>query len=200
MCELYKVWLHSRLQLDVYRNLVQAAARILEEGSNIYYGIEACNEVIDGKGPEVGHSVRHECLCIRAALLLKVHLKLTIVYRTPNFIKSVPNLQYCFQRKWKNDVYMAMRDCNSARKINASSFKAHYYMSEALLQVFCQIMFWVFLGRIIYKYNSYMSCTNWLQLGKLNEALEFAEVAGNLASSTCEEEMVATIKGHLVAG
>ncbi|RWW08581.1 hypothetical protein GW17_00027967, partial [Ensete ventricosum] len=44
-----------------------------------------------------------------------------------------------------------------------------------------------------------MSCTYWLQLGKLNEALEFAEVAGNLASSTCEAEMVATIKGHLVA-
>ena len=40
-----------------------------------------------------------------------------------------------FQRKWKNDVHMAIRDCNKARFIDVSSFKAHYYMSEALLQV-----------------------------------------------------------------
>ncbi|WOL09438.1 hypothetical protein Cni_G18191 [Canna indica] len=132
-------------RLDLYKNLVQTAAKILEENSNLFYGIEACNEVLDGKGPDVDHLLRHECLCIRSALLLK--------------------------RKWKHDVYMAIRDCKSARRINASCYKAHYIMSEALLQ-----------------------------LGKYTEALEFAEAAHNLAPSNCEAaKMVATIKGHLAA-
>lgn len=39
------------------------------------------------------------------------------------------------QRKWKNDAHMAIRDCYNARKIDSSSFRAHYYMSEALSQV-----------------------------------------------------------------
>ena len=56
----------------MYKKLVQGAEKILNEGSNFLYGIEACNEVLDGKGPEIGDALRHECLCIRAALLLKV--------------------------------------------------------------------------------------------------------------------------------
>ncbi|KAG6483191.1 hypothetical protein ZIOFF_059831 [Zingiber officinale] len=133
-------------RLDLYKNLVQTAANILEENSNLYLGIEACNEVLDGKGPDVGVSLRYECLCIRAALLLKM--------------------------KWKNDVYMAIRDCRSALRINPSSFKAHFYMAEALMQ-----------------------------LGKLKEAFEFAKMAVNLAPSNCEAaDMVATIKIHLAAG
>ncbi|XP_042427263.1 protein ALTERED SEED GERMINATION 2-like isoform X2 [Zingiber officinale] len=132
-------------RLDLYKNLVQTAANILEENSNLYLGIEACNEVLDGKGPDVGVSLRYECLCIRAALLLKM--------------------------KWKNDVYMAIRDCRSALRINPSSFKAHFYMAEALMQ-----------------------------LGKLKEAFEFAKMAVNLAPSNCEAaDMVATIKIHLAA-
>lgn len=39
------------------------------------------------------------------------------------------------QRKWKNDAYVAIRDCNSARLLDASSFRAHFHMAEALLQV-----------------------------------------------------------------
>lgn len=39
------------------------------------------------------------------------------------------------QRKWKNDAHMAIKDCYAARKIDNSSYKALYYMSEALSQV-----------------------------------------------------------------
>ena len=44
-------------------------------------------------------------------------------------------LPFLFQRKWKNDAHMAIRDCYNARRIDNSSFQAHYYMSEALSQV-----------------------------------------------------------------
>ncbi|XP_008782185.2 WD and tetratricopeptide repeats protein 1-like [Phoenix dactylifera] len=132
-------------RLDMCKKLVQDAAKALDEGSNLFYGIEACNEVLDGKGPEIGLALRHECLCIRAALLLK--------------------------RKWKNDVHMAIRDCNKARFINASSVNAHYYMSEALLQ-----------------------------LGKNKEALEYAEAAHNLAPLNSDAaEMVKRIKDRFAA-
>ncbi|CAL0327345.1 unnamed protein product [Lupinus luteus] len=39
------------------------------------------------------------------------------------------------KRKWKNDAYMAIRDCYAARKIDNSSYKPLYYMSEALSQL-----------------------------------------------------------------
>ncbi|EHA8588801.1 putative WD and tetratricopeptide repeats protein 1 [Cocos nucifera] len=132
-------------KLDMCKKLVQLAAKALDEGLNLFYGIEACNEVLDGKGPEIGLALQHECLCIRSALLLK--------------------------RKWKNDVHMAIRDCNKARLIDASSFKAYYCMSEALLQ-----------------------------LGKNKEALEYAEAAHNLAPSNSDAaEMVKRIKDRLAA-
>uniref|UniRef100_A0A6N2LZ32 Uncharacterized protein n=1 Tax=Salix viminalis TaxID=40686 RepID=A0A6N2LZ32_SALVM len=92
--------------LEKCRELVQIAEKSLEDGAYYFYGIEACNEVLDGHGHGIGPMLRHECLCIRAALLLK--------------------------RKWKNDVHMAIRDCYNARRINSSSFSALYYMSEAL--------------------------------------------------------------------
>lgn len=132
-------------RLDVYKKLVQAAEKVLNEGSNLLYGIEACNEVLDGKGPDIGDALRHECLCIRAALLLK--------------------------RKWKNDVHMAIRDCNRARSIVPLSFKAHLYMSEALSQ-----------------------------LGKYKEALEYALAAENIAPSNPQaSERVLSIKDKLDA-
>ncbi|KAJ6735670.1 WD REPEAT DOMAIN-CONTAINING FAMILY [Salix viminalis] len=95
--------------LEKCRELVQIAEKSLEDGAYYFYGIEACNEVLDGHGHGIGPMLRHECLCIRAALLLK--------------------------RKWKNDVHMAIRDCYNARRINSSSFSALYYMSEALSQL-----------------------------------------------------------------
>ena len=49
-------------------------------------------------------------------------------------VTNILNLLLC-QRKWKNDAHMAISDCNRARRIDTSSFKALFYMSEALLQV-----------------------------------------------------------------
>uniref|UniRef100_A0A2P2M8B7 WD and tetratricopeptide repeats protein 1 isoform X3 n=1 Tax=Rhizophora mucronata TaxID=61149 RepID=A0A2P2M8B7_RHIMU len=95
--------------IEKCKQLVKLAEKCLEEGGNYFYGIEACNEVLDSHGRDIDFMLRHECLCTRAALLLK--------------------------RKWKNDVYMAIRDCYSARKLNNASFRALYYMSEALSQL-----------------------------------------------------------------
>ncbi|XP_057974585.1 protein ALTERED SEED GERMINATION 2 isoform X2 [Malania oleifera] len=132
-------------RLNKCRKLVQTAEKSLKEQTNYFYGIEACNEVLDGHGNEIGPTLRHDCLCLRAALFLK--------------------------RKWKNDVHMAIRDCNRARRINTYSFKALYHMAEALLQ-----------------------------LGKHKEAQEFAVAADCLAPSDSEvAEKVENIKKHLAA-
>ncbi|XAR62100.1 hypothetical protein NMG60_11016717 [Bertholletia excelsa] len=128
--------------LDKCRKLVQFAEKSMEN-ANYFFGIEACNEVLDGHDREIGPTLMHECLCIRAALLLK--------------------------RKWKNDAYMAIRDCHKARRFNSSSFRALHMQSEALLQ-----------------------------LGKHKEALEFAIAAQSKAPSDSEvTEMVENIKKHL---
>ncbi|XP_072993028.1 protein ALTERED SEED GERMINATION 2 [Typha latifolia] len=133
-------------RLEMCKKLVQVAAKMLEigsESSNLLYGVEICNEVLDGKGPDIGYVLRHDCLCIRASLFLK--------------------------RKWKNDVYMAIRDCNNAQRIDASSFRAHYYMTEALLQ-----------------------------LGRHKEAFDYAEAACSLASSSEAAEQVKSVKERLI--
>ncbi|KAL6527287.1 hypothetical protein OROGR_016377 [Orobanche gracilis] len=93
-------------RLDKCRKLIQIAEKSLKGETNHYYGIDACNEVLDGHGHEIGPTLIHECLCIRASLLLK--------------------------RRWKNDSYMAIRDCQRARKINPSSARALICMAEAL--------------------------------------------------------------------
>ncbi|BFG19391.1 hypothetical protein CerSpe_056640 [Prunus speciosa] len=127
------------------RKLIEIADKSLEEGTEYFYGIEACNEVLDGYGCDIGPTLKHDCLCIRAALLLK--------------------------RKWKNDVHMAIRDCYNARRINRSSFRAHYYMSEALSQ-----------------------------LAKHKEALDFAKEAQSLAPSNSEvAERLEHVKRDLAA-
>lgn len=70
---LYRTWsLILFLQLDKCRKLVQIAEKSLLENTDYYYGIEACNDVLDCHGREIGPMLMHECLCIRAALLLKV--------------------------------------------------------------------------------------------------------------------------------
>ncbi|KAA8528339.1 hypothetical protein F0562_035694 [Nyssa sinensis] len=95
--------------LDKCRKLVQIAEKSLKEGADYFHGIEACNEVLDGHGRLIGPVLMHECLCIRAALLLK--------------------------RKWKNDAHMAIRDCHRARRINSFSFRELHILSEALSQL-----------------------------------------------------------------
>ncbi|CAM8942425.1 unnamed protein product [Rhodiola kirilowii] len=94
--------------LDKCRKLLQFAERSVDE-KDYFYGIEACNEIIEGHGTDIGAELEYECLCTRAALFLK--------------------------RKWKNDVHMAVRDCIRARTLNSYSHKAFLLMSEALLQL-----------------------------------------------------------------
>ncbi|XP_023524081.1 WD and tetratricopeptide repeats protein 1-like isoform X1 [Cucurbita pepo subsp. pepo] len=131
-------------KLDKCRKLLQIAEKCTEVG-NYFGGIEACNEILDGYGRNIGVIFKHDSLCTRAGLLLK--------------------------RKWKNDVHMAIRDCYSARKIDQSSFRAHYYMSEALSQ-----------------------------LGRHKEALDFAFAAQYLAPSNPEvAEKVESVKRDLAA-
>ncbi|KAG2554212.1 hypothetical protein PVAP13_9KG648500 [Panicum virgatum] len=113
------------LRVDMCRKFMQVATRSMEMGKNLMYGIDACSEVLESVGPDIDDNMRHDCLCTRAGLYLK--------------------------RKWKNDVYMAIRDCNRARNIDRTSYQAHLYMSEALLQ-----------------------------LGRLREAFEYAEAANIL--------------------
>uniref|UniRef100_A0A1D1ZD60 WD and tetratricopeptide repeats protein 1 n=1 Tax=Anthurium amnicola TaxID=1678845 RepID=A0A1D1ZD60_9ARAE len=135
----------SSVRLDMYVKLLQTAAESLEEGSNYLYGIEACSEILDGKGPEIDGALKHECLCIRAGLFLK--------------------------RKWKNDVHMAIRDCHRAQSTDALSFRSYYYLAEALTQ-----------------------------LGKYQEALDYAMAAQYLASSNPEvAKQVKMIKEQLTA-
>ncbi|XP_027353621.1 WD and tetratricopeptide repeats protein 1 isoform X2 [Abrus precatorius] len=129
-------------KLDKCMKLIKHAKKSMDNGT-AYYGIEACNEVLSGYSHIVGPVLKHECLCTRAALLLK--------------------------RKWKNDAYMAIRDCYAARKIDNSSYKALYYMSEALSQ-----------------------------LGRHEEALEFAIASHSLAPSKSEvAERVENVKNDI---
>ncbi|KAG5018880.1 hypothetical protein JHK87_014735 [Glycine soja] len=95
-------------KLDKCRKQIKYAKKSLDNGIP-YYGIDACNEVLNGYSHIIGPALKHECLCTRAALLVK--------------------------RKWKNDAHMAIRDCYAARIIDNSSYKAVYYMSEALSQM-----------------------------------------------------------------
>ncbi|KAG6422029.1 hypothetical protein SASPL_118590 [Salvia splendens] len=92
--------------LDKCRKLIRFAEKSLKGETDRYYGIEACNEVLDGHGYEIDPTLVHECLCIRASLLLK--------------------------RRWKNDSHMAIRDCHGALKLNPSSTGALICMAEAL--------------------------------------------------------------------
>ncbi|XVE55581.1 hypothetical protein DITRI_Ditri03aG0170500 [Diplodiscus trichospermus] len=141
------LWRRSNIaaRIEKCSMLLEMAKRSLQEGTNIFHAIEACNEVIDGHGTDIGPKVRHECFCTRAALLLK--------------------------RKWKNDAHIAIRDCHNARTIDSSSFRAHYFMAEALEQ-----------------------------LGKFKEALDFAVAAQCLSpSDTMAAEKVDNIKKHLAA-
>ncbi|TMW89482.1 hypothetical protein EJD97_017119 [Solanum chilense] len=96
-------------KLEKCKRLIQMALNSLKEDSNFYYGIEACNEVLDGCRDEIGPLLSFECLCTRAAILLK--------------------------RKWKNDAHMAIRDCHRARKLNSSSFRPLILIADALSQL-----------------------------------------------------------------
>ncbi|XP_050212612.1 protein ALTERED SEED GERMINATION 2 isoform X2 [Mercurialis annua] len=133
------------------RKLLQFADKCLEEGENIFNGIEACNEVLDGHGHDISPALRHDCLCTRASLLLK--------------------------RKWKNDVHMAIRDCYGARRIDNSSFRALYYTSEAfsLLGKHKEALDFAVAAQSVASSNS--EITEWLENMKKNLAQAEAERA-----------------------
>ncbi|EPS64348.1 hypothetical protein M569_10433 [Genlisea aurea] len=86
--------------------LIQFAEKSLEGGNDCFHGIEACNEILDFYGHEIGPSFLHDVLCTRASLFLK--------------------------RKWKNDAQMAIRDCHRALKIIPSSSRALLCFAESL--------------------------------------------------------------------
>ncbi|KAL2649169.1 hypothetical protein R1flu_017297 [Riccia fluitans] len=88
------------------RELYEDADKALLQSSNCLYAIEATSEIIDAGGASVGDQLRHDCLCLRAAAFLK--------------------------RNWKNDLHMAVRDCNEARAIYPMSSQAHHRMAEVL--------------------------------------------------------------------
>ncbi|KAJ4796571.1 hypothetical protein LUZ62_047817 [Rhynchospora pubera] len=136
---------YNLYRLEVRKKLAQLAIKCLDRPKDYLYGIDACNEVLEGNGPDIGPALKHDCLCIRATLLLK--------------------------RKWKNDVYMAIRDCNMARLLDASSFGAHYHMAEALLQ-----------------------------LGRLKEATLYANALSNLEPSKSDvRKDINTLKERIAA-
>ncbi|KAL6504265.1 hypothetical protein OROGR_026188 [Orobanche gracilis] len=170
----YHVRKKSAARLDKCRKLIQIAEKSLKGETNHYYGIEACNEVLDGHGHEIGPTLVHECLCIRASLLLK--------------------------RGWKSDSYMAIRDCQRARKINPFSPRALICMAEALSTVTiirCLAVFnWFNNSRPVSDVE--FSDNKWLE--KHKEALEFAIASQSMAPSDFEiMHMVERIKMNIAA-
>uniref|UniRef100_A0ACD5WSS1 Uncharacterized protein n=2 Tax=Avena sativa TaxID=4498 RepID=A0ACD5WSS1_AVESA len=135
----------SSSRVDILKKLMQFVIKSLETGTNLMQGIEACSEILDAMESDIDDSLMHDCLCTRAGLYLK--------------------------RRWKNDVYMAIRDCNRARNIDFTSFQAHLFMAEALLQ-----------------------------LGRLKEAFEYAEAARSLVlPNSVSEKQVENVKERLAA-
>jgi WD and tetratricopeptide repeats protein 1 len=121
-------------QVDMCKKFMQVATRSLETGKNLMLGIEACSEVLESMEPDIDDDTRHEFLCTRAALYLKVCL-LPLSFVGALFHIKLGIIEFDLQRKWKNDVYMAIRDCNRTWKIDVTSYQAHLHMAEALLQV-----------------------------------------------------------------
>ncbi|XP_058091206.1 protein ALTERED SEED GERMINATION 2-like isoform X5 [Magnolia sinica] len=72
---------HTSSRLRKSYELVQAAEKSLE-GPNYSYGIEACSEVLDGNGPEIGTKLKHDCLSTRAALFLKLITLVKLLQRS----------------------------------------------------------------------------------------------------------------------
>ncbi|KQK23224.1 hypothetical protein BRADI_1g72086v3 [Brachypodium distachyon] len=132
-------------RVDMLKKLMQAMIKSLETGTNLMHGIEACCQILEVMDSDIDDKMRHDCLCTRAGLYLK--------------------------RRWKNDVYMAIRDCNGARNIDFTSFQAHLYMAEALLQ-----------------------------LGRLKEACEYTDAANSLVPPySVSAKQVENIKERLAA-
>eukprot|EP00250_Pteridium_aquilinum_P006788 c16632_g1_i1 orf=293-2560(+) len=96
----------SSPQVSDCQELLVEARRTLREGSNYLHAIDIASEVLEAGCPVIDSMLQSDCLCLRAEAFLK--------------------------RLWKNDVHMAIRDCNKARALNPNSVQAHLLMAEAL--------------------------------------------------------------------
>lgn len=135
----------SSPRLSECQELLHEARKTLREHHNYLHAIEIASEVLEAGGPVIDSNLRLGCLCIRAEAFLK--------------------------RLWKNDVHMAIRDCNKARAIDPKSVQAHHIMAEALSH-----------------------------LTKYKEALDYATRAQYLDPSSRElSENVTTLRAKLVA-
>ncbi|MCO5581572.1 hypothetical protein L7F22_035460 [Adiantum nelumboides] len=86
--------------------LLSEARKMLREGGNYLHAIDLASEVLETGYSVMDATLQSDILCVRAEAFLK--------------------------RLWKNDVHMAIRDCNKARAINSNSAQAHLLMGEAL--------------------------------------------------------------------
>ncbi|VAH86927.1 unnamed protein product [Triticum turgidum subsp. durum] len=161
--------------VDMLKKLMQVVIKSLETGTNLMHGIEACCEILEALESDIDDSTRHDCLCTRAGLYLK--------------------------RRWKNDVYMAIRDCNEARSIDFASFQAHLFMADALLQVkMCNYVKGCMLILQIMLYHRPSNKIGLTLLGRLKEACEYAEAAHSLVPpNSVSAEQVENIKKRLAA-
>lgn len=63
------------------KKLMQVVIISLETGTNLMHGIEACCEILEAMESDIDDSTRHDCLCTRAGLYLKVCYHLFISYQ-----------------------------------------------------------------------------------------------------------------------
>lgn len=97
---------NPQVQFSDCQDLLFEGRKMLREGSNYLHAIDIASEVLEVGGPVIDSTLQLDCLCLRAEAFLK--------------------------RLWKNDVHMAIRDCNKARVVNPKSVQAHLLMAEAL--------------------------------------------------------------------
>ncbi|KAH7297874.1 hypothetical protein KP509_25G016700 [Ceratopteris richardii] len=127
------------------QDMLFEARKVLHEGQNYLYVIDLASEVLEIACPVIDSSLESDFLCVRAEAFLK--------------------------RLWKNDVHMAIRDCNRARVANPMSVQAHSLMAEALSH-----------------------------LSKHKEALDFAARAQYLDPSNKElDDKAASLRAKMVA-
>ncbi|KAI5054823.1 hypothetical protein GOP47_0029968 [Adiantum capillus-veneris] len=93
-------------QLSECQELLVEARKMLRDAHNYLHAIDLASEVLEAGCPVIDATLQSDILCLRAEAFLK--------------------------RLWKNDVHMAIRDCNKARIMNPKSVQAHFLMAEAL--------------------------------------------------------------------
>lgn len=96
----------SSPQLSECEELLFEARKMLREGHNYHHALDLASEVLEAGCHVIDSTLQSDFLCVRAEAFIK--------------------------RLWKNDVHMAIRDCNKARSITPNSAQAHLLMADAL--------------------------------------------------------------------